>query len=283
MATFTKQFALLGETRRHGVRHAPQQQDAVGTHGAGRGDRRDVDRRHDVADPRVRHVAAQLDQLPRPEHDLRAAFWRPQFFVRGVVHGADAAAADHHRRHARDRAAGDHDRHGRHLDRRRRSADRRASSACSTGASGRGRRRSWAPPSNTSRSISPRCTPAGRSPSRKWRAAATWPSSATGRTRRCSLHRGIDPIGKQIRIGGVEYTVLGVVGKRPSPGGAISLGQDDFAIIPYTAFRKQFGSEKVRRGPFGGIMAMVPVLPRKACRARRRCARSRRSCAFATA
>ena len=78
------------------------------------------------------------------------------------------------------------------------------------------------------------------------------------RTRRCFNARGIDPIGKQIRVGGVEYTVLGVVGKRPSPGGAMNLGQDDFAIIPYTAFRKQFGSEKVRgRGPFGGILAMV--------------------------
>ena len=58
--------------------------------------------------------------------------------------------------------------------------------------------------------------------------------------------RGIDPIGKQIRVGGVEYTVLGVVGKRPSPGGAMNLGQDDFAIVPYTAFRKQFGSERIR-------------------------------------
>ena len=75
--------------------------------------------------------------------------------------------------------------------------------------------------------------------------------------------RGIDPIGKQMRIGGVEYTVLGVVGKRPSPGGGMNLGQDDFAIIPYTAFRKQFGSEKVRRGPMGGIFAMVAVLPKE--------------------
>jgi putative ABC transport system permease protein len=74
--------------------------------------------------------------------------------------------------------------------------------------------------------------------------------------------RGLDPIGKQIRVGGVEYTVLGVVGKRPSPGGAMNLGQDDFAIIPYTAFRKQFGSEKVRRGPMGGIFAMIAVLPK---------------------
>jgi putative ABC transport system permease protein len=75
--------------------------------------------------------------------------------------------------------------------------------------------------------------------------------------------RGIDPIGKPIRIGSVEYTVLGVVGRRPSLGGAMNLGQDDFAIIPYPAFRKHFGSEKVRRGRMGGIFAMVAVLPKE--------------------
>jgi putative ABC transport system permease protein len=71
--------------------------------------------------------------------------------------------------------------------------------------------------------------------------------------------RGIDPIGKPIRAGGVEYTVIGVVGKRPSPGGFA--GADDFAIVPYTAFRKQFGSEKRQRGPFG-IPVMIAILPK---------------------
>jgi putative ABC transport system permease protein len=76
--------------------------------------------------------------------------------------------------------------------------------------------------------------------------------------------RGIDPIGKQMRIGNVEYTVIGVLGKRPSPGGAMNLGQDDLAIVPYTIYRKQFGSEKIRRGgPFGGVPAMVVVLPKE--------------------
>jgi putative ABC transport system permease protein len=74
--------------------------------------------------------------------------------------------------------------------------------------------------------------------------------------------RGIDPIGKAIRIGAREYTVVGVVGKRPSPGG-FGLGRDDFAIVPYTAWRKQFGNERVRMGPFGGIAAMIAVLPRE--------------------
>ena len=72
--------------------------------------------------------------------------------------------------------------------------------------------------------------------------------------------RGIDPIGKTVRIGAVEYTVLGVVGKRPSPGGFG--GADDFAIVPYTAFRKQFGHERVQRGPMG-MPVMIAVLPRE--------------------
>jgi putative ABC transport system permease protein len=75
------------------------------------------------------------------------------------------------------------------------------------------------------------------------------------------LKRGIDPIGKDIRIGANEYTVLGVVGKRPSPGG-FSIGVDDFVIIPYTAFRKQFGSELRPRGPFG-MPVMIAVLPKE--------------------
>lgn len=76
--------------------------------------------------------------------------------------------------------------------------------------------------------------------------------------------RGIDPIGKKIRIGAVEYTIVGVMGKRPGIGG-MSMGQDDFAVVPYTTFRKQFGSETRRGGnPFGGgPSAMIAVVPRE--------------------
>ena len=70
--------------------------------------------------------------------------------------------------------------------------------------------------------------------------------------------RGLDPIGKQVRIGALEYTVIGVVETRPSP----LPGADDFAIVPYTAFRKQFGNEKRQTGPFG-IPSMVAVLPKE--------------------
>ncbi len=72
--------------------------------------------------------------------------------------------------------------------------------------------------------------------------------------------RGIDPIGKVVRIGNVEYTILGVVGKRPSPGGFG--GADDFVIIPYTAFRKQFGHERIQRGRMA-MPIMIAVLPRE--------------------
>ena len=76
------------------------------------------------------------------------------------------------------------------------------------------------------------------------------------------LKKGIDPIGKKVRIGAVEYTVIGVMGKRPGIGG-FNAGQDDFALIPYTAHRKQFGSETRRTGgPFGSPAAMIAVVPR---------------------
>src|SRR5262245_1836000 len=76
-------------------------------------------------------------------------------------------------------------------------------------------------------------------------------------------NRNIDPIGKVVRIGAVEYTIVGVIGKRPAAGG-FSLGQDDFAIIPYTVHRKQFGSEKARTGPFGGIGGgMIAIVPKE--------------------
>jgi putative ABC transport system permease protein len=74
-------------------------------------------------------------------------------------------------------------------------------------------------------------------------------------------NRGIDPIGKQVRIGAIQYTVVGVVDKRPATGFGPS--QDDFAAIPYGAFRKQFGNERARMGPFGGLPAMIVVVPRE--------------------
>ena len=56
---------LLSRNRRDGVRHAAHEQDALGADRARRRHRHHVDRRHDVADPRLRQLAARLDQPAR--------------------------------------------------------------------------------------------------------------------------------------------------------------------------------------------------------------------------
>ena len=71
----------------------------------------------------------------------------------------------------------------------------------------------------------------------------------------------IDPTGKHVRIGPVEYTVIGVVGKRPSAGG-FDLGQDDFVVIPETTYRKQFGIQVFTRGGFTHQSVLIAVAPR---------------------
>ena len=74
--------------------------------------------------------------------------------------------------------------------------------------------------------------------------------------------RGIDPIGKTVRVGTERFTVVGVFGKRPSPG-SFNLSQDDFAVIPYTTFQRAFGIRIVQG--FRGAMQtpmQISVLPR---------------------
>ena len=88
-----------------------------------------------------------------------------------------------------------------------------------------------------------------------------------------SLFPNIDPIGKMVRIGANEFTVIGVVDKRPTPGG-FSTGADDFAVIPFTAHEKFYG--KVLNGlgadfreqlqPAVFRTAMIAVVPRDGMR-----------------
>ncbi len=54
-----------------------------------------------------------------------------------------------------------------------------------------------------------------------------------------SLFPNVDPLGKKVRIGANEFTVIGVLDKRPSVG--IGGGQDDLVIIPYTTHEKFYG------------------------------------------
>jgi putative ABC transport system permease protein len=88
-----------------------------------------------------------------------------------------------------------------------------------------------------------------------------------------SLFPNIDPIGKVVRIGSNEFTVIGVLGKRPSPGG-FSTGADDFAVVPFTAHEKFYGkvlkgSAKITASSFNPAVfrtAMIAVVPREGMR-----------------
>jgi putative ABC transport system permease protein len=74
--------------------------------------------------------------------------------------------------------------------------------------------------------------------------------------------RGLDPIGKTVRIGPDQFTVVGVFGKRPSPGN-FSANQDDFVVIPYTTFQRVYGVRIIRepRGTFTTPI-QISVVPR---------------------
>ena len=80
----------------------------------------------------------------------------------------------------------------------------------------------------------------------------------------------IDAVGKKVRVGANEFTIVGVLGKRPSPGG-FNTGADDFVVMPYTTHEKYYG--RVREGNVfvpGGVVsaaafktAMIAVVPRE--------------------
>jgi putative ABC transport system permease protein len=88
-----------------------------------------------------------------------------------------------------------------------------------------------------------------------------------------ALFPNTDPIGKTVRIGSTQFTVIGVLGKRPSPAG-FGTGADDFALIPYNTHEKLFGkvlkgSAKISAGSFNPAAfrtAMIAVVPRDGAR-----------------
>ena len=88
-----------------------------------------------------------------------------------------------------------------------------------------------------------------------------------------SLFPNVDPIGKVVRIGSNQFTVIGVLGKRPSPGG-FSTGADDFAVVPFSAHEKFYGkvlkgSAKITASSFNPAVfrtAMIAVVPREGMR-----------------
>jgi putative ABC transport system permease protein len=93
-----------------------------------------------------------------------------------------------------------------------------------------------------------------------------------GQTPARSLFSNVDPIGKKVRIAQNEFTVIGVLGKRPTPGG-FSLGADDFVVMPFTAHEKFYGKVLKASGYTGGNVGptafktgMIIVIPREGMR-----------------
>lgn len=75
-----------------------------------------------------------------------------------------------------------------------------------------------------------------------------------------ALFPNVDPLGKAVRIGFEQYTVIGVMAKRPSPGG-FDAGVDDFVVIPYTTYARQYGirlTDPARGTMSGTMIAAVP-------------------------
>jgi putative ABC transport system permease protein len=71
---------------------------------------------------------------------------------------------------------------------------------------------------------------------------------------------GIDPVGKRVRIGPHEFTVIGALAQRPSTLG----DQDGFVLIPLSTFNVVYGDRR-QQGPGGVTMAqsaMIAIVPR---------------------
>jgi putative ABC transport system permease protein len=70
-----------------------------------------------------------------------------------------------------------------------------------------------------------------------------------------------DPIGKRVRAGKAEYTVIGVLGKRPNPFGGNEA--DEFAIVPWTTWQKVYGADALRIFGIVHRDVNVVVIPRE--------------------
>lgn len=58
---------------------------------------------------------------------------------------------------------------------------------------------------------------------------------------RVEFFEGVDPIGKEIKVGSQKYTVVGVSKKQ---GSSFGQNRDNFIVIPFSTFRKQFGTPR---------------------------------------
>jgi putative ABC transport system permease protein len=67
-----------------------------------------------------------------------------------------------------------------------------------------------------------------------------------------TLFPGADPIGKTVRVGRHEFTVVGVFGKRP---GILGGNPDEFVVIPLTTYDKLYPAPRFR----GYLLRMVQI------------------------
>src|SRR6266542_3269830 len=72
------------------------------------------------------------------------------------------------------------------------------------------------------------------------------------------LFKNVDPIGKNVRVGRDEFTVVGVLEKRPSPIGG---NPDAFAVIPNSTYEKKYDMPHIRGMLFRPLM--IAVVPHK--------------------
>lgn len=83
-----------------------------------------------------------------------------------------------------------------------------------------------------------------------------------GQTPYEALFANQDAVGKTVRIGLIEYEVVGVADKRPSPGG-FNVGVDDFVVIPQTTYQKQFGIRAFQQGRGEMRSILISAVPRE--------------------
>jgi putative ABC transport system permease protein len=57
-----------------------------------------------------------------------------------------------------------------------------------------------------------------------------------------NLMSGVDPLGKEIRVNGQMYTVIGVAAPK---GKTLGQSQDNWVMLPLSAWYKQFGSQRI--------------------------------------
>ena len=85
-----------------------------------------------------------------------------------------------------------------------------------------------------------------------------------------NLLRGEDPLGKEIRVDGVPYTVIGLGEKQ---GKTLGQSQDNWVAVPITAFQKTYGTAKTvtiySKGGSGPAMELASDEARQIMRSRR--------------